>query len=116
MVDIICDNKKLIYSNRICCISNESISLKIDLANKDFLNIIFNFSYESGGVKTSMRSPENGKIVFELNDYTNSLGTGLTKPVEIGQFNNKKIFIIFYVYRLDEKAFPILDLSLYMEV
>lgn len=117
MAEIICDNKRLVYSNRICCISNDSISLDIDLTAEDIINITFKFCYEDGdAVKTMMNSPENGKVVFELTNYTNPLGTGITKPVEIGRLNDKKIYIVFYAYKLDKTTFPILDLSLYMEV
>ena len=117
MNEIVCDNKRLVYSGRICCINNESITLKIDITEQDVINIVFNFHYEDGdAVKTTMQSPENGKVVFDLTNYVSSLGTGITKPVEIGSLNSKKIYIIFYVYRLDKTAFPIIDLSLYMEV
>lgn len=117
MTEIICDNKRLIYSNRICCISNDSVSLKIDLTEDAAINIIFNFHYENGDeIKTTMQSPENGKVVFELTNYTSSLGTGITKPVIIGALNNKNIYIIFYIYRLGKDTFPILDVSLYLEV
>lgn len=116
MNEIICDNKKLVYTNRICCISNESISLKIDFSDTDFLNLVFNFLNDGNEVKTHLRSPENAKVVFDLYNYNNPLGTGVTTPVEVGTLHNKKIFLIFYVYRLDKSTFPILDLSLYMEV
>ena len=117
MAEIICDNKRLIFSNRICCISNDSVSLGIDMPNGEILNIIFNFHYEDGDeIKTTMNSPENGKVVFDLTNYINSLGTGLPKPVEIGVLNGKNIYIIFYVYRLGKDTLPILDVSLYMEV
>ena len=117
MAEIICDNKRLIFSNRICCISNDSVSLGIDMPNDEILNIIFNFHYEDGDeIKTTMNSPDNGKVVFDLTNYTNSLGTGMTKPIEIGSLNSKSIYIIFYVYRLGKDTFPILDVSLYLEV
>lgn len=117
MAEIICDNKRLVYSNRICCISNDSVNLKIDLNDEASIDIIFNFRYEDGEeIKTMMHSPENGKVVFDLINYTNSLGTGITKPVEIGLLNDKRIYIIFYAYRLKKEAFPILDVSLYLEV
>lgn len=117
MTEIICDNKRLIYSNRICCISNDSIDLKIDLTADTTINIIFNFLYEKGdGIKTTKQSPENGKVVFNLTNYNNSLGTGVTEPIEIGLLNDKKIYIIFYVYRLGKETLPILDVSLYLEV
>ena len=117
MTEVICDNKRLVYSNRICCISNEAVNLHIDLTDNESINIEFKFHCdESNEIKTSMHSPENGKVIFDLTNYTNSLGTGITKPVEIGALNDKKIFVIFYVYRLDKTAFPILDMSLYMEV
>ena len=117
MTEIICDNKRLMYSNRICCISNDSVSLKIDLATNAEINIIFNFHDENGEeIKTTMQSPENRKVVFDLTNYANPLGTGITKPVKIGVLNDKIIYIIFYVYRLSKDAFPILDVSLYLEV
>ena len=117
MMEILCDNKRLIYSNRLCCISNDSIDLKIDLNENTTINIIFNFHYDDGDeVKTTMHSPENGRVVFDLTNYTNSLGTGMTKPVIIGALNDKDIYIIFYVYRLGKDTFPILDISLYLEV
>lgn len=117
MTEIICDNKRLIYSNRICCISNEAVSLKIDLDKTATIKIDFLFHCdESGEIKTSMNSPENGKVVFDLTNYTNSLGTGIVNPVEIGTLRDKKIFIIFYCYRLNNSSFPILDMSLYLEV
>ena len=117
MAEIICDNKRLIYSNRICCISNDSVSLAIDMPNNEILNIIFNFHSEKGDeIKTMMNSPVNGKVVFDLTNYSNPLGTGLPKPVEIGALNDKGIYMIFYVYRLGKDTLPILDVSLYMEV
>lgn len=117
MTEIICDNKRLIYSNRICCISKDSVSMNIDLSDDATINIIFNFHYEDGDeIKTTMHSPENGKVVFDLTNYTNTLGTGMTKPVKIGALNDKNIYVIFYVYRLDKEAFPILDIGLYLEV
>lgn len=117
MTKIMSDNKRLIYSNRICCISKKSIDIKVDITENAMINIIFNFFYEkSKKVNTTMRSPENGKVIFDLTNYVNSLGTGITEPVEVGELNNKRIFIMFYVYRLGEDTYPILDLSLYLEV
>lgn len=117
MTEVICDNKRLVYSNRICCISNESVNLQIDLTEGETINIEFRFHCdESNLIKTSMQSSENGKVVFDLTNYTNPIGTGITKPVELGALNDKKIFAIFYAYRIDKTAFPILDMSLYMEV
>ena len=98
-------------------ISNDSVSLKIDLIDNAAINIIFNFHYEKGDeIKTTMKSPENGKVVFDLTNYTNSLGTGINKPVKIGVLNGKNIYIIFYIYRLGKDTFPILDISLFLEV
>lgn len=117
MTEVICDNKRLVYSNRICCISNEAINLRIDLTDEDVINIVFNFHYdESNEIKTTMQSTENGKVIFDLTNYTNPLGTGISKPVEIGALSSKKIYAIFYAYRLGKTTFPILDISLYMEV
>lgn len=117
MTEVICDNKRLMYSNRICCINNESVSFKIDLTSETEINIEFRFHCdETSETKTSLQSPEDGKVVINLTNYTHSLGTGVTAPVAIGELDGKKLFIIFYVYRLNKAALPILDMSLYMEV
>ena len=41
-------------------------------------------------------------MIFTLINFNNSLGIGLTKPVEIGTINGTRLFLQFIVYRLGE--------------
>lgn len=41
-------------------------------------------------------------MLLTLINFNNSLGTGLTKPVEIGTINGARLFLQFIVYRLGE--------------
>ena len=115
MTEVICDNKKLVYSNRICCISKESLEVLVDFGDNANLKIIFKFNNDGKDTNTTGKSIDENTVEFTLHNYTSSLGAGLTDICEIGKLGDKKIYIIFYAYRLQDDAFPIIDLSIYME-
>ena len=108
---------ELIYSNRICCYDNERLDIKIKLTNKkeDELKICFIFKYtNTSGNKVNVNNDNENGIIVELINFTNPLGTGLKKPVQIARYGKKNIAMLFNVYRIGESN-PILDLSLYLE-
>ena len=110
-------NIKLVYSNRICCFNNERIDIKYKLTEKkeDELKMSFIFNYSDDLKQNiSIDTDTNDWIIIKLTNFNNPLGTGLKKPIQIAELNNKDIFIIFNIYKNDESN-PILDFSLYME-
>ena len=44
----------------------------------------------------------NTCLLLTLVNFNNSLGTGLTNPVEIGTINGSRLYLQFVVYRLGE--------------
>lgn len=113
-MEIICGNKKLVYANRICCFDNDAVELHHKFNDNDILSIKFMFRYDEANLRYELSSPENGRIELILYNFKNPMGTGLKQPIEIAQYKDKGIYLVFFVFKLDQ-ANPILDLALYLE-
>lgn len=79
--------------------------------NKDVLfevknlrvKIVFKNDPENKSYDAKISLPEDRScLLFTLTNFNNSLGTGLTRPVEIGTINDTRLFLQFMVYRLGE--------------
>ena len=46
---------------------------------------------------------EDGKWIWELYNYINSLGSGIITPIQVGTLEERKLFVSFYVWTPDEK-------------
>lgn len=115
MAEVICNNFRLIESQRICCLDKNSITIRYSFDENDTLEITFKFHFDNNTPRFTHTSTENGKIVFDLYNFVDPIGTGLKQPEPIGKYKGKEILIVFFVALLRE-ANPILDYSLYMEV
>ena len=115
MTEIVCNNQKLISSQRICCFDNEKTTIKHSFDKGNILEINFMFHYDDDILKYTIESAENGKINIHLYNFKSSFGTGLKKPQTIAKYKGKEISIVFFVTLLPD-ANPILDYSIYMEV
>ena len=108
------DSVELIYSNRICCFDSDPIKLTHEFDKNNILTLIFKFHYDGGELKLDLNSPNNGTIVLDLYNFNNSLGSGTKRALPLGTYKDKKMFLKFFVYKL-ENCDPILDLTLYLE-
>ena len=63
---------------RITCVSDDSNNQRLDY----------------------VANAENNTIEYKCLNFNNSLGTGTSKPVEIGAFNGKKLYIHFWIYAM----------------
>lgn len=63
-----------------------------------FANDLENANYDA---KISLIE-NNTCLLLTLVNFNNSLGTGLTNPVEIGTINGSRLYLQFVVYRLGE--------------
>lgn len=115
MTSIICNNQKLLASQRVCCFNNDSVEIKYQFDVTDVLTIVFNFHYDEENTRYTLNSKENGKVILDLYNFKSSFGTGLKTPQIIGKYKGKPISIVFFVTLLPE-ANPIVDYSLYLEV
>ena len=114
-IQVIENNKLLLYSNRICCFSNDTISLKYEFDEKSVLTMVFHFHYnENNGQDLKIKSEGNDKIIIDSYNFKNPLGTGLKEPMKIAKYKEQDLYIVFFIYKMNE-CNPIIDLSLYME-
>ena len=104
----------LVYSNRICCINDNSIEAIINFDEVSQLSVTFKFINDDQPVRYKVSSPENGKIVLELFNFNNQFGTGVKKPIDIAKLNDKTICLSFNVEK-HKDANPIIDFSLFIE-
>lgn len=104
----------LLYSNRICCIDNEHIEILLTFDDINQLSVEFKFLNDEQEVRYALSSPQNKKVIIELFNFKNPLGTGLKKPIGIAKFNDKQICLSFNIVK-QEEANPILDFSFFIE-
>lgn len=67
----------LLYSNRICCIDNEHIEILLTFDDINQLSVEFKFLNDEQEVRYALSSPQNKKVIIELFNFKNPLGTGL---------------------------------------
>ena len=120
----ICNGKyQLIYSKRVILANEEPIKFFLTLDDGTAVNLFFIFTYTDSkkpGYKVVDNSIEGGfQFEISLENFTNSIGTGLINPITILQKNKdgitKSINLAFYSYKHD-KAYQILDIALYEEM
>ena len=114
-MQIICENKELLYSNRICCFDNDSITFKYTFDPESVLTVTFNFNYDDKEMRFEISDDEKGHFTITTYNFNNTLGSGLKKPIEIATYKDKSIYCRFFIQKSKESN-PILDFSLYLEV
>ena len=101
-------NAELIYSNRICCYDDEQLNVKIKITDKkeDELKLKFLFKY-SNSSKSNININADTKtgITIELINFNNPLGTGLKNPIPIAKLDDRRISILFNVYKIGKNCF-----------
>ncbi len=83
-------------------ISHENKDILFEVKNLK-IKIVFENNPDIKDYEAKISLPEDRScMTLTLINFNNSLGTGLTKPVEIGTINGSRLFLQFIVYRLGE--------------
>ena len=110
------EKAKLAASYRTLCFDNKKVKF-IHFFN-DFspltVEFIFTDSEKLEQGKMNARFIENGYFQIELPNKFNSLGICNTETMEIGSFQNKKIYVNFAIFCVTQSK-PIIDLAIYVE-
>lgn len=77
--------------------ANKDIEFKISTL---FIKVKFFKDDENTGQSVTPSLLEGNCLQLTLTNFENSLGTGLTEPIEIGTINGKKLFFQFIVHSL----------------
>lgn len=93
--------------------------IKLDLNSEQGFAFSLEFVFETNSnkksdLKISVDNDQN-LIKFTCVNFDNSLGTGTTQPLELGEHNNKKIYIHFWGYSLGQNSAKKIEYCLFME-
>jgi hypothetical protein len=69
-------------------------------------NLEMEFEFLSDSKDSEFRTSyrvEEGKWIWELTNYNNSLGSGIISPLQVGTLEERKLFVSFFVWTPNEK-------------
>ena len=98
---------EVLNSGTIITHANKSVEFEIKMLR---VRIQFEKDTENKTHKVNSSIIDNGTCFqITLINFDNSLGTGLTVPIEIGTINGEKIYLQFIVYALTEAGTKMLS-------
>lgn len=109
----------ILSSNSIILFNNESdlgITLTMDSQFKFTIHFTFTCTEEKNqiGIKVRADSKTN-TIHYECQNFDNILGNGTNTPIELATYDNRKIFINFFVQTISITAPRVLTYTIYIE-
>ena len=93
--------KELLESETFLTIGLGETVITVGDEPKEALKFIFDF-VKGEKQNIAWNAVDNKSLKLTLTNWDNPLGTTLTAPVEVGTFNNRQLFILFYVKKAGE--------------
>jgi hypothetical protein len=78
-------------------ITGEKANLEFQLAH---LRIVFSFVSDGGQPKLGPSSATGSTLNLTLYNFDNSIGSGTTSPLEIGNLQGRRLWLSFMIYAL----------------
>lgn len=107
-------NHHIISSGTVCTFEDEPVSIRFGPPSA-LLEVVFSFIETENKKMGHKVKGEGKKLEIELENFNNDLGTGSTKPMKIGMFQEKTIFLNFRVYALGESKSKLIHFTIYQE-
>jgi hypothetical protein len=82
-------------------ITAPSQNLEFQLGN---LRVIFAFVFDGGQPRLGPSSASGSTLNLTLYNFNNSIGSGTTSPIEIGNLSGRKLWLSFNVYALSPES------------
>lgn len=82
-------------------ITADNQSLEFQLAH---LRVVFSFVSDGGSTRLGPGSASGSTLNLTLYNFTNSIGSGTTSPIEIGILSGRKLWLSFMVYALSPES------------
>lgn len=97
-IKITSSGKELLSSGSFMSFDEKETVLEVSRGG-DHLNLIFNFIHDPNikGYNTDFQAVGPDTLRLNLTNYKGPLGMYLKEPVEIGTFNNRRIYLNYYV-------------------
>lgn len=99
------DNYKVLESGSVMNYSHNSpLTFSVQMDSSFSFSLIFKFE-DNDASDYNIKSTVSGNVITIIcTNFKSALGTGTTVPIELATFQGKKIYIIFWIYGLGEKA------------
>lgn len=99
------DNYRILESGSVMNYScNSSLQFSVQMDPTFSFSLIFKFE-DNDDSNYDIKSTVSGtEITIVCTNFKSALGTGTTTPIELATFQGKKIYIVFWIYGLGEKA------------
>ena len=110
--------RRVIFNDEILLVDSEdklSFYFKDEKLNFD---LTFNFTFSEDGeeLKTTGNVSDDGKVVnMTLHKWNNSLGTEVTKPIELSTSTGKRIWVKFKTFADKKNSFRSFHLTIWGE-
>ncbi|EKS9798474.1 MULTISPECIES: DUF6864 domain-containing function [Burkholderia] len=82
-------------------ITADSRNLEFQLAH---LRFVFEFSTDGGSPRIEFDAPGTSALNLRLYNFSSSIGSGTTSPIEIGTLAGRKLLLAFVVYALSPES------------
>ena len=82
-------------------INHNGMEISFEIKNLK-IKIVFETNDEVDEFNARKEVVDNTCLKLTLTNFNNSLGTGLTSPMEVGRINSKKLFLQYIVYSLGD--------------
>lgn len=107
-------NLELIKSEIAYITSNNKLSISFN--ETMFIEFAFNFNDKDKSASVTTETKDDNLLVINCLNFTNSLGQGLIDPLEVGTFNQRKLYISFFVWTPDPaNGKRLVNYSFYLE-
>lgn len=91
--------RDVIASGTVITTNNQD--LEFQLAH---LRVVFSFITDAGQTRLGPSSASGSTLNLTLYNFSNSIGSGTTSPIEIGTLNSRKLWLSFVVYAFSPES------------
>lgn len=109
-------NAIILDSGSILAFSNTSdIEFAIVMDESFAFDLVLKFESDGKKQHNTKANVQNNKVEITCINYDNPLGIGTSKPIELGAFEGKKIYLNFWVFSLGNNTARKVSYTLYKE-
>lgn len=109
-------NYIILESGSVITYSNENgVLFSIKMDDTFSFDLIIKFTGNGEKQHQLQHNVSDNTITLNCVNFDNPLGTGTRKPIELATFNNKKVYINFWVNALGDKALKKISYTFYSE-
>lgn len=109
-------NHEILDSGSIILFDGDAeLELSIKMDDSFQFGVILRFESTNDGKQNLTSDVNDNKITLSCINFNNILGTGTRQPIELAQFQGKRVYMHFWVYALGDTSLRRIAYTFYME-